>query len=120
MIGQRFSVSVASDGAFVPIGELELSTLQELRDLVQEVMVPGQGVVLDLAQLTFMDSTVIHWLVELCDATGHPVVMRNASPTVRRILEIARTVDADGDAWIFHGDPEDPRTVREVFPSDPG
>jgi anti-anti-sigma factor len=117
---QLFSVSVAPDGAFVPTGQLELSTLQELRDIVDEVMGPGRTVVLDLAQITFMDSSVIHWLVEVCDATGHPVVLRNASPVVRRILDIATTVHFDGDAWVFDGDRASPSTVREKFPPDLG
>jgi anti-anti-sigma factor len=117
---QLFSVSVAPDGAFVPTGQLELSTVQELRQMVDEAMAPGRVIVLDLAQLTFMDSSVIHWLVEICDATGHPVVLRNASPVVRRILDIATTVDADSDAWVFDRDRPSPSTVREEFPPDLG
>jgi anti-anti-sigma factor len=113
---QLFSVSVAPDGAIVPTGTLDLSTIQELRDLVDEAMAPGRAIVLDLAQLTFMDSSVIHWLVEICDATGHPVVLRNASPVVRRILDIATTMDFDGDAWVFDGDRASPSTVREKYP----
>ena len=101
-------------------GELDLSTLQELRDLVQDIVVPGRAVVLDMAQLTFMDSSVIHWLVEVCDETGHPVVLRNVSPVVRRILDITTVVDSDGDAWIFDGDRSNPGTVQEVFPADLG
>src|SRR5262245_41807121 len=113
---QGLSVSVAPDGAFVLTGELELSTLQALRNLVDGVIVPGRPIVLDLAQLTFMDSSVIHWLVETCDATGHPVVLRNASPVGRRILDIGTIVDADGDAWVFDGDLGSLRTIREDFP----
>jgi anti-anti-sigma factor len=98
---QAFSVSVAPDGAFVLTGELDLSTVRELRDLVDEVMAPGQAIVLDLAQLTFMDGSVIHWLVETCDETDQPVVLRNVSPVVRRILDLAATLGPDGDAWLF-------------------
>ena len=116
---QVLSVSVAPDGAFVPTGELDLGTIRKLRELVDEVTVPGRAIVLDLAHLTFMDNNVIHWLVEISDATGHPVVLRNASPTIRRILDIATTVDFDSEAWVFDSDPASPRTVREVFPSDP-
>lgn len=100
----QFSVSVSPDGAFVPIGELDLSTIQELRNLVAQVMRPGRPIVLDLAQLTFMDSNVIHWLVEVYDATGRRVILRNASPVVRRILDTATAVDSDGDAWAFEAD----------------
>jgi anti-anti-sigma factor len=101
---QPFSVSVAPDGAFVPIGELDFATVQDLRDLVDEVMVPGRAIVLDLAQLTFIDSSVIHWLIATCQATGHPVVLRNASTTVRRLLDVASTVGPGEDAWVFDRD----------------
>jgi anti-anti-sigma factor len=104
--GQAFSVSVGPDGAFLPTGELDLSNLQELRDLVAEAMAPGRAVVLDLAHLTFMDSSVIHWLVETWDSTGHPVVLRNASPVVRRILDVTANLGPDGHAWVF--EPSDP------------
>ena len=64
-------------------------------------MTPGRAIVLDLTQLTFMDGSVIHWLVEACDATGRPVVLRNASPVIRRILGLVATVGFDSDAWVF-------------------
>jgi anti-anti-sigma regulatory factor len=104
MARQPFSVSIAPDGAFVPVGELDLLSLKELRDMVNDVMIPGRPIVLDLAQLTFIEGGVIHWLVEVCDATGQPVIIRNASPSVRRVLDIVSTVDADGDAWVFAAD----------------
>ena len=85
---EPFSVSVAPDGAFVPVGELDLATVRELRDMVDEVLVPGRQIVLDLAQLTFIELSAIHWLVEVCDATGYSVVLRNVSqpwmPTAMR------------------------------------
>ena len=101
---QPFSVSVDPDGVFVPTGELDFSTIQELEGLVREVIVPGRAIVLDLAQLAFMDSCVIHWLVEICDLSGHPVVLRNASPAVRRILDIAAILGPDGEAWLVEAD----------------
>ena len=98
---QPFPTSFAPDGAFVLAGELDLATIRELRDLVNQVMAPGRAIVFDLAQLTFIDSSAIHWFVEICDETGHPVILRNTSPLVRRILDIVARVDADGDAWIY-------------------
>jgi hypothetical protein len=80
---QAFSVSVAPDGAFVLTGELDLSTAGSSETW------------------SFMDGSVIHWLVETCDETDHPVVLRNASPVVRRILDPAATLGPDGDAWLL-------------------
>jgi len=99
--GQTPAVRVAPDGAFVPIGVLELATLHELRELVDEAMAPGRVIVLDLSQVTFLDSSAIHWLVETCDATDHPVVLRDPPPVVRRVLDDVLTVDSDGDAWVY-------------------
>ena len=48
----------------------------EARQRVDEFMVPGRAVVLDLAGITFLDSMTLHWLVELADATGEPVQRR--------------------------------------------
>ena len=104
VMNHQFSVSVAPDGAFVLIGELDLATIEELRNLVDRVMVPGRPIMLDLAELTFMDSNVIHWLVEVCDASGYPVVLRDVLPTVRHILDITASVDSDGDSWVFEAD----------------
>jgi anti-anti-sigma factor len=99
--GPSFSVSVAPDGAFVLTGELDLATIPELRDSVDAVLAPGRAIVLDLTLLTFMESSVIHWLVEISDATGHPVALRNARPVLRQALDIVGTVGTVRDAWVF-------------------
>jgi hypothetical protein len=48
-----------------------------------------------------MDTSVIHWFVETCDATGHPVMLRNVTPAVRRVLDIVGDLGMDGDAWVI-------------------
>ena len=37
-----------------------MATVQDLQDKIDGIMVPGQAIVLDLAQLTFLDSSAIH------------------------------------------------------------
>ncbi len=39
-----------------------MATVQDLRDGIDSIMVPGQAMVLDLAQLTFLDTSAIHAL----------------------------------------------------------
>ena len=50
-------------GTLVLSGELDFATIKELQDKIDEIMVPGQPIVLDLADLTFLDSSAMHCLV---------------------------------------------------------
>ena len=106
LAAEWFSVRISADGAFVPNGELDMTTVEELRFLVDEVLVPGRTILLDLACLRFIDSNVIHWLVEVFEVTGTPVVLRNTPQTARLLLDVAAIVGADGEAWVFEGDLE--------------
>ena len=98
---QPFPTSFAPDGAFVLAGELDLATIQELQDVVNQVIAPGRALVFDLAQLRYIDTSAMRWFVDIRDETGHPVILRNVSPLVRRILDVVASVDADGDAWVY-------------------
>jgi STAS domain len=52
-----------------------MATVQDLQDKIDTIMVPGQAVVLDLAQLTFLDSSAIHCFVRAEAESGHAVVL---------------------------------------------
>jgi anti-anti-sigma factor len=95
-----FTVRSDSTGALVLSGELDLATIQELQDKIDEIMVPGQPIVLDLADLTFLDTSGMHCLVGTFEATGHPVVLLNASRALRRILG---HMTQEPEAWVFDG-----------------
>ena len=73
-----FYVNVDDDGALVLRGQLDIGTIQDLQDKIDDVMVPGVAIVLDMAQLTFLDSSAIHCFIKACQVTGHRVVLRNA------------------------------------------
>ena len=79
-------------------GELDVATIQDLQDKIDEIMVPGQPIVLDLADLTFLDSSAMHCLVRAFEATGRQVVLQNASRALRRILGY---MTQEPEAWIF-------------------
>ena len=49
-----------STGALVLTGELDVATIQRLQDKSDEIVVPGQPIVLDLADLTFLDTSGMH------------------------------------------------------------
>jgi anti-anti-sigma regulatory factor len=63
---------------------------EDLQDRIDGIMVPGQAIVLDLAHLTFLDTSAIHCFIRAEAESGHPVVLMNASRAVRRILNLAR------------------------------
>ena len=93
-----FHAQVTPTGTLLLRGELAMATVQDLQDSIDEIIVPGQPIILDLAQLTFLDSSAIPCLIRTCDESGHPVVLRNASDAVRVILESAGDLT---HAWTF-------------------
>ena len=50
--------------ALVLRGELDIGTIQDLQDKIDDVMVPGVAIVLDISALTFLDSSAIHCLIK--------------------------------------------------------
>ena len=89
-------VEVTRDGggALVRIeGEVEFATAPRLRatllDLAQESASP---VVLDLAEVSFLDSAGISLLIQAkkrLSAAGSDLVLRAPQPNIRRVLEIS-------------------------------
>jgi anti-sigma B factor antagonist len=76
-------------------GELDLVTAPKLIECLTSVEGNGvTGVILDLRELTFIDSTGIHTLVkayERAQGNGHRFAMVGLQPAARRILEITGT-----------------------------
>lgn len=73
-------------------GELDLATVPSLRDHLLEAVRTHQSVVLDLAGLTFLDSTGLGLLVSAVkrlSARNGTLVVAAPSPTVRRVLEVS-------------------------------
>jgi anti-anti-sigma factor len=73
-------------------GELDLSTVAELEARMAEVSSNGGGeLVLDLDELSFMDSTGLRALLiarERCDQDGCELFLTRPQPAVRRLLEL--------------------------------
>jgi anti-anti-sigma factor len=91
------------DGTLLLRGELDVASVQDLQSKIDEVMVQGQPIILDLAQLNFMDSSGILCLFKTWYTSGHPVVLRNPSTTVRRILDLVEE-GLIPQAWVFDGE----------------
>ena len=72
------------------IGELDLATVTELRAALETVS-RSDPVTLDLAQLTFIDSTGLHAIMEFARSQNGsgPLILASPSATAKRALEIA-------------------------------
>ena len=69
-------------------GDIDIGSAPALTEAVAEVdqRSPEGPVVFDLAQVPFIDSSGLTVLVNTMNA-GHPVIIRNASDIVRRVIQ---------------------------------
>jgi anti-sigma B factor antagonist len=87
---------------FTPRGELDLATAPELEQKVLDAVRGGEhAVVLDLRELTFMDSTGVRTIVaahQVAEQTGHDLrlVRPRRESAVSRVIEISGIDDALG------------------------
>ena len=87
-----FDVQLAADGiALRLIGELDLSTVDDLLGRVEHRLGEGRGdLVLDASALAFIDSTGVKALVDLARRLGggRELVVVGPSPPAARTLEL--------------------------------
>lgn len=87
---------------FIPRGELDLAVAPELEEKVLAAIQEGNlGVVLDLRELTFMDSTGVRTIVaayQVSGKTGHAlkIVRPPRNSPVARVIEISGIDEALG------------------------
>jgi len=80
------------DRTLVLYGELDIATAPELVALLARLRHHGHAVALDLAEVTFMDSTGLTTLMDAhVDARreGRAFTVQRASPAVRRVFDLA-------------------------------
>lgn len=89
------SVDWSIDGPHLVValsGEIDLSNAQALPDAVAAGLGSGSSVRVDIARVTFLDSSLLRALL-ICRAqlapSGVDVKVRNAHPQARRIFELA-------------------------------
>lgn len=86
-MGASVRIEPLEGGGFRLVGEIDLSNAGELRRLNQE----DQGdLVLEMAELEFMDSTGLRGLIELARGLepDRRLVLRNPSAAVDRLFEV--------------------------------
>jgi anti-sigma B factor antagonist len=92
----RLSIDVTTEpavGAAVvsPHGEIDLTTSEALRIAMDRAVDDGAtALVLDLSDVTFMDSTALGVLVSFHRRLGERLVLAAAQPVVLRLLEITK------------------------------
>jgi anti-sigma B factor antagonist len=72
-------------------GEVDLSTSPPLRDALEQAVAQGPSVVVDLSEVTFLDSTGLGDLVRAKEAArslGGELNLVLTQPRIRRVLEI--------------------------------
>jgi anti-sigma B factor antagonist len=76
-------------------GELDVATAPELRSAIgaffEHPAAPGATLVIDLAAVTFVDSTTLGVLVgaiRMAEQTTSSVVIRNQAPAIQRVFEL--------------------------------
>ena len=73
-------------------GELDIATAPELVDMLARLRHHGHAVVLDLAEVTFMDSTGLTTLMDAhlqSERNGWSFSVRRPSPAVKRVFDLA-------------------------------
>jgi anti-anti-sigma factor len=91
-----FDISVVHNGQatrIAPAGELDIATTPSLEQAIAEATSePGAAIVLDLRELTFMDSTGLRTLAQ-CNARaeqdGFTLAIWRGSRQIERVLEIS-------------------------------
>lgn len=85
-MGASVRIEPMEGGGFRLVGEIDLSNAGELRRLSHE----DEGdLVLEMAELEFMDSTGLRGLIELARGLEPArLVIRNPSPAVDRLFEV--------------------------------
>jgi len=90
-----FEARMDPDGVMYLSGELDMSTADSFTRTLASTM-DGQLPVLDLSELTFLDSSGIRAILQLRRSSQQTVVLRNVRPNVGRVLAVAGVNEAIG------------------------
>lgn len=83
-----FAVRADSAGVLWLTGEFDIAAIDEFQATVDAVLDAQREVVLDLSELTFLDSTGIRAFLIVAGKVGGGVVLRKPTPFVRRVLDL--------------------------------
>lgn len=94
-------------------GELDLATAPRVLEHVQPLTDEGGDIVVDLAELTFMDATGLQALTTVARSLrGHgQLVLDRPSGQVRRLFDLCIAMLQDEPALVVEGDEAMPRST---------
>jgi anti-anti-sigma factor len=82
-------VQADADGTLRLSGEFDMSSIETFRMAVETSADPEQEIVLELKDLTFLDSSGIRAILTMAQEIGTKgVLLRNPQPNVRRVIEL--------------------------------
>ena len=91
-----FEARADSDGVLWLSGELDMATVERFAAAAEQASDGRRRFVVDLSQLTFIDSTGIREVVRVARSTAAGVVLRNPRPFVRRVFDVTGISNHDG------------------------
>jgi len=84
----------AKPGRLIVRGELDAASAVELADRIEAARAAGADIALDLADVTFMDSSGLRSLIEVqrrSESEGFEFCVAEASEAVRRVFDLTGT-----------------------------
>ena len=76
------------------VGDHDLATADDLSTAIDQALASRPGLVVDLTETTFMDSTVVHLLInahQVLEARGHELIVQiTEASAVLRVLELTQ------------------------------
>jgi anti-sigma B factor antagonist len=97
MTAELLILSLEKSRGYRLVGELDISTADQLAEVLREECRQSGDVILDISGLRFMDSSGLRVVLDACDQLrdGH-LIMRNPTPSVGRVFEVAGIKRVEG------------------------
>jgi anti-sigma B factor antagonist len=96
----RIDLSAAGITVLELLGDHDLATADDLSAAIDQALASRPGLIVDLTETTFIDSTVVHLLInahQVLEARGHQLTVQiTEASTVLRVLELTQLDNALG------------------------
>ena len=91
---QPLSLDLAPDGAIMVVGELDMASAEDFSRAAVWIVERGHEVVLDISQLSFIDSAGLRAIIRLAEeACPNGLVLRSPTDQVVKLMEIVGIED---------------------------